>query len=74
MEGVVGVGIGRDPGQVVHRGLSHYGFRRAVHVARRHRIPKVRYDVPNCRKLQEYDGGLKQRGDLALWLEEVATA
>jgi hypothetical protein len=41
------------------------------HAARRHRIPQARYRVRNWR---EYEAGLKQRGDLTLWLDEAAIA
>src|SRR4051794_40432267 len=39
--------------------------------ARRHRIPKTRYRVQNW---PAYEAGLKRRGDLTLWLDEVALA
>lgn len=41
------------------------------HAGRRHRIPQARYRVRNWR---EYEAGLKRRGDLTLWLDEVAIA
>jgi hypothetical protein len=37
--------------------------------ARRHRIPKGRYQVQNW---PAYEAGLRQRGDLTLWLDEDA--
>src|SRR5918993_1606643 len=39
--------------------------------ARRHRIPKARYRVRNW---PAYEAALKRRGDLTLWLDEVAIA
>jgi transposase len=39
--------------------------------ARRHRIPRARYRVTNWRM---YEAGLRRRGDLTLWLDEVALA
>ncbi len=41
------------------------------HAARRHRIPRARYRVPDWR---EHEAGLRRRGDLTLWLEEAAIA
>jgi hypothetical protein len=38
-------------------------------VARRHRIPKGRYQVQNW---PAYEAGLRRRGDLTLWLDEDA--
>jgi len=37
--------------------------------ARRHRIPKARYRMRNW---PDYEAGLRQRGDLALWIDEAA--
>ena len=37
--------------------------------ARRHRIPKQRWRVTNW---PAYEAGLRQRGDLAIWLDEAA--
>ena len=37
--------------------------------ARRHRIPRARYRVTNW---PAYEAGLRRRGDLTLWLDEVA--
>jgi len=39
--------------------------------ARRHRIPRARYRVRNW---PAYDAGLRRRGDLTLWLDEIAIA
>ena len=39
--------------------------------ARRHRIPGAQYRVRNW---PQYDAGLRHRGDLTLWLDEVAMA
>jgi Transposase DDE domain len=39
--------------------------------ARRHRIPKRRYKVPNW---QAYEAGLRQRGSLTIWFTEEAIA
>ena len=39
--------------------------------ARRHRIPKTRYQIQNW---PAYEAGLKRRGDLTLWLDESAIA
>ena len=39
--------------------------------ARRHRIPRAQYRVRNWPR---YDAGLKRRGDLTLWLDEMAIA
>src|ERR671916_1032385 len=39
--------------------------------ARRHRIPKTRFQVRNW---PAYEAGLKRRGDLTLWLDEAALA
>src|ERR687895_598755 len=39
--------------------------------ARRHHIPKARYQVQNW---PAYEAGLKRRGDLTLWLDEDALA
>ena len=41
------------------------------HAARRHRIPRARYRVPDWR---EHEAGLRRRGDLTLWLDEAAIA
>jgi hypothetical protein len=41
------------------------------HAARRHRIPKARYRVRNW---PAYETGLKQRGDLTLWLDGASVA
>src|ERR1044071_6455827 len=37
--------------------------------ARRHRIPKACYRVPNW---PDYEAGLRRRGDLTLWIDEAA--
>jgi hypothetical protein len=39
--------------------------------ARRHHIPKARYEVRNWR---QYEAGLRQRGSLTLWITEEAIA
>jgi len=39
--------------------------------ARCHRIPRARYRVRNW---PQYEAGLKQRGDLTLWIDEAAIA
>src|SRR3954447_16981697 len=39
--------------------------------ARRHRIPKRRYKVPNW---QAYEAGLRQRGSLTIWFTGEAIA
>jgi hypothetical protein len=36
---------------------------------RRHRMPKISFKVQNWR---EYEAGLRQRGSLTLWIEDVA--
>jgi hypothetical protein len=37
--------------------------------ARRHRIPRAQHRVRNW---PQYDAGLRRRGNLTLWLDEVA--
>ena len=39
--------------------------------ARRHHIPRARYQVRNG---WAYEAGLKRRGDLTVWIDEMAVA
>ena len=59
-DGPNGVRLGYGPGMP----FKH-------HAARRHHIPKARYQIHNW---PAYEAGLKRRGDLTLWVDEAAVA
>ncbi len=54
---------------------AHVGYLPAMpfkhNAGRRHRIPKARYRIRNW---PAYEAGLKRRGDLILWIDEMAVA
>ncbi len=61
---------------LVHRGSDpaefcpyDRGMPFKFNATRRHRIPRVRYQVRNW---PDYEAGLRRRGDLTLWIDEAA--